>query len=281
MNKKIRSLESYLSPLIVEIATHPIFNKINDLPTLKYFMQQHVFAVWDFVCLLKKLYSGIVTTTVPWYPPKDPLSAHLISEILMEEESDLSSDGKNYLSHFEMYLQAMGSIGADTSVINNFIFALSNGSPIDDAIKNSSILESTKQFIRTTFSFFDCGIHEIAAAFVFGREAITSSMFIPLVKELKENFSKDEIKALDPLIFYLDRHIELDDGEHLPKSLKMISNLAENDNKKWDDIKIAAKKALISRINFLNGIQQGILTNQGNVHLTTLPQFSGMIQNCY
>ena len=261
---KIKHLELDLSPLITEIANHPLFTEINDFVTLKYFIQQHVFPVWDFVCLLKKLYSGIVPTTIPWFPPQDHLSIRLVSEILIEEESDRSLDGKAYLSHFEMYLQARESIGADTSVINNFLNILLNGSSLDHAIKNTPILESTKQFVKTTFSFFNCRIHEIAAAFVFGREAITSSMFIPLVKELRMGFSKAEIKSLAPFIFYCDRHIELDNDEHLPKALNMLSNLADDDDAKWNEIEVAAKKSLTSRIDFLNGVHAEIQKNRSD-----------------
>ena len=86
---------------------------IHTLNHLRIFMEHHVFAVWDFMCLLKELHRRIVCTQAPWFPPKDAYCAHLISRILVEEEGDLTEDQQHYLSHFELYLTAMKKIGAN------------------------------------------------------------------------------------------------------------------------------------------------------------------------
>ena len=70
-------------------------------------MECHVFAVWDFMSLLKKLQQDLVPTGSPWVPSGDGSVARFVNEIVMEEESDETldnTDGIRYSSHFEIYL---------------------------------------------------------------------------------------------------------------------------------------------------------------------------------
>ena len=63
---------------------------------------------------------------------------------------------------------------------------------------------------------------------------------------------------IKPLLYYFNRHIELDDGEHFPKALQILVNLAGNDQKKWREIMFHAQIALQARLSFLNQIQKKI-----------------------
>ena len=44
------------SPLMEKINQHPLYQSIHTLSHLRIFMEHHVFAVWDFICLLKELH---------------------------------------------------------------------------------------------------------------------------------------------------------------------------------------------------------------------------------
>ncbi|MBA2652421.1 MAG: DUF3050 domain-containing protein [Tatlockia sp.] len=256
MTNYINHLNKKLRPLTLEVANHEVYNHITSLNNLRLFMEQHVFAVWDFMCLLKELHRNLVSTSSPWFPPKDALSANLINSILTEEESDLAEDGKSYLSHYEIYINAMEEIGANTDSINEMLKLLKTGHTIEDALSLISIRLSTKEFILTTFSFFKLDVHELASAFVFGREGVTSAMFLPLLKQLENKLEHSDKHQLNTLTYYFKRHIDLDDNEHFPKALKMLANMIGNDSNKRDAIEEVAKIALKARINFLTGIQK-------------------------
>lgn len=255
MMNNIEYLIERLEPYTLAVANHGIYNQITTLEKLRLFMGQHIFAVWDFMCLLKELHRNLVTTSSPWFPPKDALSANLISSILVEEEGDLAEDG-TYLSHYELYIKAMNEVGADIAPINQMLALLKEGNTIENALKSIPINSATKEFILTTFSFFKFEVHELAAAFVFGREGITGSMFLSLLQQLENNLSDSDKRHLNTIIFYFKRHIDLDDNEHFPKAIKMLSNLTGNDKNKFDDVERIAKIALQARSNFLTGIQK-------------------------
>jgi hypothetical protein len=229
---------------------------MDSIHCLQRFMEQHVFAVWDFMCLLKELHRQIVSTSAPWFPPKDAMSANLISAILVEEEGDITEDG-DYASHFDIYISAMENLGANTSSIKALLQRLRSGRLLQDAIKNlPGVHLNTKKFVSTTFSFFNRPVHEIAAAFVYGREGITAPMFTSLLEQLERKVKQPE--RLRTVVYYFKRHIALDSEEHFPKALKMLSNLIGSDQQKLKDVEKAAIEALNARIHFLTGIRESL-----------------------
>ncbi len=247
------------APLIEEINQHPIYQSIRTLNNLRIFTEHHVFAVWDFICLLKELHRCIVCIQAPWFPPKDAYCAHLISRILIEEEGDRTEDQQQYLSHFELYLSTMKQISADVQPVQTFLSLLRTGCNVKRALHELALPLSVQQFVTTTFSFFSDKPHVIAAVFVYGREAITPNLFTPLMQRLRQTLSIEDQSRVSILRYYLRRHIELDHTDHLPQALQMISRLAGDDSKKWDEIAIAAQQALEARLDFLAGIHTAIL----------------------
>ncbi len=67
---KLKIINEQLTPLIQKIKNHAIYAAIDSIENLRIFMEYHVFAVWDFICLLKELYHRLVTTRAPWFPRK-------------------------------------------------------------------------------------------------------------------------------------------------------------------------------------------------------------------
>ena len=110
----MKSTKDRLNQKKAELSAHPIFSEIHSLSVLQRFMESHVFAVWDFMSLTKRLQQELTCTRLPWLPPRDPHAARLINEIVLGEESDDRLDAGHY-SHFELYLDAMREIGASTT----------------------------------------------------------------------------------------------------------------------------------------------------------------------
>ena len=125
MNEYIEKIKKAIEPLRQQIINHKVYSVINDKDDLKVFMQYHVFAVWDFMSLLKSLQNNLTCTSVPWFPKGSADTRYLINEIVVGEESDVDSFGKRK-SHFELYLDAMSQCGADTAQIEKFISELKN-----------------------------------------------------------------------------------------------------------------------------------------------------------
>ena len=120
MNPNIDFIENEIAPLRAQLKDHSLYKNLQSLQDVRIFMENHVFAVWDFMSLLKALQIDLTTVTTPWVPRKNAILARFINEITVAEESDFDKDGV-VKSHFEMYLDAMQEVGADTSKINAFV----------------------------------------------------------------------------------------------------------------------------------------------------------------
>lgn len=217
-------------------------------------MEEHIYAVWDFMSLLKALQNHVTCTTVPWRPNVAPKLARFINEIVLGEECDENEIGE-IKSHFEMYVDAMQQIKADTSEINAFLESINNGASIDQAIKDHNVSPIAAKFLKFTFSVIETGKpHLIASAFTFGREDLIPDMFIGMVKQLSESSNVE----CNKLIYYLQRHIEIDGDEHGPLSLELVQNLCGEDETKWKEATEVAKEAMQTRIELWNGINTRI-----------------------
>ena len=238
--------------------SHPLYEKVKTIADLNCFLENHVYAVWDFMSLLKALQAKLTCTTTPWFPTKNRETRYLINEIVLAEESDLTIDGRHQ-SHYEMYVEAMEACGASTSGIESFLSEINSLHNIFVAIKTSDLHPNIKAFLDFTFRVIDEGkTHEIAAAFTFGREDLIPSMFTAILKNFQANFPETD---LSKLIYYFERHIELDADEHGPMAMKMITELCGTDAKKWKDVEEISILALEKRIGLWDAIEETITKN--------------------
>ena len=250
----IQNLEKNLSSTRKSLINHSLYSKLDSKQKLVEFMENHVFAVWDFMSLIKALQRNLTCIEVPWIPNENRLAGRLVNEIVLAEESDVDLNG-NPKSHFELYLESMIQIGASTKKIEDFIFKIKTLKSYNKSIENINISPVVKEFMDFTFNIINTyKNHVIASVFTFGREDLIPDMFIEIVKKLSIN---DEIKA-NHLIYYLERHIEIDADEHGPMALKMIEKLCGEDEMKWKEAEIASKKALEMRIKLWDYIENKI-----------------------
>ena len=251
INRKIQSQKEML-------LQHPLYEKVKTVEDLHQFLESHVYAVWDFMSLLKALQSKLTCTTTPWFATQNPQMRYLINEIVLAEESDLTLDGKR-LSHFEMYVEAMQSCGAQTTELDTFLQNVVDTKNVFIAIKQSDLHPKIKAFLDFTFRVIEEGkVHKIAAAFTFGREDLIPNMFTEILRNFQNNFPQTD---LSKLIYYFERHIQLDADEHGPMAMQMIAELCQDDAQKWAAVEEISILALEKRIGLWDAIGEKIEAN--------------------
>ena len=245
MNKNIQHINTQIAEYKKDVVNHPLYNQLNTIEDVQKLMEIHVYAVWDFMSLLKGLQIELTCTTLPWKPIGNTKIRRLINSIVLEEESDVDSAG-NPSSHYEMYLDAMKECGANTYEIDKFVNSVSD-------VNLPKVNTAIDSFLATTFDILNSGeAHKIAAAFTFGREDLIPDMFTAIVNDLsKEN-------KLDKFVYYLERHIELDGGEHGPLALELISNLCGEDKQKWKEVEETAIACLVARKELWDLVLKGL-----------------------
>ena len=229
------------------LSSHPLFSGdcLKTLDDLHIFMEHHVYAVWDFMSLIKALQHHVCPSTECWVPTRWTRAglARIINEIVLGEESDIDMGGKGSITHHDLYAQAMLEVGANGRKFESFIERVRNLG-FNDAMENAAVPPASASFMKTTFSFIHTREpHVIAGAFAFGRETLIPGMFQSLLNQM-------QITAHDAPKFhyYLKRHIDLDGDEHGPAAIYMVETLCEHDPVKIHEAEQAALMSLDARI---------------------------------
>ncbi len=249
-NQHIQQLQAAIKATREKLVEHPLYNQLRTIEQIQLFTSYHVFAVWDFMSLLKVLQQNLTCTTIPWVPVGSANTRYLINEIVLGEESDIDEKG-NRTSHFELYLKAMQQLGADTTVIEQLLTYIANGEDIITSMDKLQIPEAIKAFVGFTFEIVrKQPAHVQAAVFTFGREDLIPDMFIGLVRDL----SASHPEKISTLTYYLERHIEVDGDHHSHLAMQMVAELCGNDTYKWQQATEAAITALEKRWLLWNAI---------------------------
>ena len=229
---------------------HPIYSSLNSVGNIRRFMEAHVFAVWDFMSLLKALQRTLTCVEAPWVSRDDPQLVRFINEIVLEEESD--DDGRGgFTSHFELYREAMTECGADRAPIDRFVEALRAGRPWEQALADARVPPHVEQFARNTLSVALSGqVHRAAAAFFYGREELIPDMFRAVLVQMERQTNR----KLDRFHYYIVRHIEVDGDSHGPLARRMMLKLCGDDPARHREAIETATAALRSRIALWDGV---------------------------
>jgi len=240
-----------------ELMRHPIYQMVNQQNNIRIFMQSHVFAVWDFMTILKTLQKRLTCTETPWMPSPDPQAARLINEIVLEEESDHTGDGA-YLSHFDLYRAAMLEIGADITQINRFIELLASGRTVAQALKPLRVPITTKKFVLETMKIQKAKTHSVVACFLMGRENVIPDMF----RRFLETLQSDQQSRYRMMRIYLERHIDLDEDSHAPMGRELLKRMCGIDPTKWAEAAEVTCHSLRMRRMLWDGVLREIRREQ-------------------
>jgi hypothetical protein len=247
--RRFETLRNKIAPLHDALLNHPIYAEVDSLSRLREFMQIHVFAVWDFMSLVKRLQRELTSSSLPWMPPVSSRIARFANEVVLGEESDLGPDGKP-ISHFELYLRAMDEIGADTTLVKGFMSQIDLGARYADVFEEMSVPLGVPEFVNETLRCaIDGSLVEVASFFFFGREDVIPEMFERLLKSWRN--AKAEVPHF---AYYLERHIELDGDSHGPWAREMLTALAGQSESNWQEATSAAERAITSRIKLWDSV---------------------------
>lgn len=251
---QIEQLKSDLASTREALLAHPVYASITDIEGLKHFTQSHVFAVWDFMSLLKSLQINLTCVTLPWMPRGLANTRFLINEIVAGEESDVDEAG-NRISHFELYLRAMKQMGANTELLDILFAEIQSGKSIQQAITDAAIPSEVKTFLQFTFDIIENHpIHVQAAVFTFGREDLIPDMFLKILDKIYADYPE----KVSIFKYYIERHIEVDGGHHSQLATEMVETLCGDDAEKWAEATAASIQSLQVRTRLWDGIVHGL-----------------------
>ena len=235
---------------------HPIFSSLTTKEALAVFMKSHVYAVWDFMSLVKSVQGHLAPTRVPWIPSSKNDVVHAINEIVLSEESDSNMHGNGSSSHFELYLDAMRELQISVYDILIFIENVRNMG-ISKALEISENTPAT-EFVGKTFNTIDRGDPLVIACwFAYGREKIIPGMFLSALKELAISRQK-----APTLYYYLERHTELDGGAHSLFAQQLVDHFCEGNAFKISMAQQASKDAINARLEFWDRVLEAINTTK-------------------
>jgi len=258
---EVEDKQTLLKQKLKEMRLHGVFSSLHNIDDLKTFMEWHVFPVWDFMSLAKRLQQDFTCVTLPWLPNTNSKAAKLINEIILGEETDVLPNRKA-ISHFEMYIISMNEIGASTAQIDTFIDAVRNGQGsaqniVSEALKAVKAHPAIQAFVNGTMDIALNGVTaQVLGSFFYGREDSIPEMF----QHLLETWNIDQTHA-ETFVYYLNRHIELDGDEHGPAVQKIINDKFSGDLDSWNHLFSSAIAAVDLRIALWDALEVQLKEN--------------------
>jgi len=251
-------LRSELQPLREQLIEHRVYRQLCSPEAMHVFMEHHVFAVWDFMSLLKSLQQRLTCVETPWRPGGSSPGCRLVNEIVLGEESDEDGLG-GYASHFALYVASMREAGADTTAISTFIDEICSGNSWGSAMQTASVPPAVRRFVSSTFEIIESNdLCAVASAFTFGREDLLPDVFDQIVAELNSQTSG----SFDRFLYYLQRHIELDGDQHGGMAHQLMEELCRDDAGSWQRALQAARESLHARLQLWDAVAAHIDARQ-------------------
>jgi hypothetical protein len=247
------ALREALDESLGRVEAHPVYTAIATLDDLRAFMEHHVWAVWDFMNLVKAIQQRYTSISLPWTPRGDATVRRFVNEIVLEEESDEHPlDDTGFCSHFELYVGSMAEVGARTEQVERFVGGLDRGDGFPEALAASGCSTAIAHFLSTTWRAARASDEELLAAFAFGRETVIPVMFDRILSEAG---------ALDDaglLRHYLVRHVQLDGDSHGQMAEYLLGAACGDDPDRWARAEVSARRCLDARARLWDAVGEAL-----------------------
>jgi hypothetical protein len=192
---------------------------------------------------------------LPWTPHTDAALGRAFNELVISEESDHGPSDR-IQSHFEIYLEAMDEVGADSSTVRKAVSLIDGGASIEEAMERAATPLSARKFVTSTLEFARRPIHESVAAFCLGREEILPGITKSLLHGIP-----DQDPKLAIFRWYLKRHIELDSTSHGPVTAALFRSVTGTNATLRAEALTAGLEAIHARYDYLTSIANAIREN--------------------
>ncbi len=246
---RVLEVENEISELRNQLQNHKLYNSLKSIDDIKVFMEYHVFAIWSFALLLNNLQINMTEVRTSSISLEKSTDSVLINETVLEEEIETNKVSQTQ-SHFEIYFDAMRQADARTNEINNFIKLIQFNNSVNYSLNKTNIDKRVADFVKFSFSVTKTNKpHLIASALIFGQEEVIPGMFIEILRNVDS-----ENKFYNKLKYYLQGHIDLDIDKQRPLSIKIVSEICNNNQQKWDETITIAKQSLEKRIALWDAI---------------------------
>jgi hypothetical protein len=160
-----------------------LYSCIKTEDDFRVFMENHIFTIWDYMSLLKALENSFRNDSLPWFPSRNAKSLKTLHEVVCQEE--FASDGKGEIkSNFEMYLETMEEIGANTSDILNVLSHARSIDIIQEALTLSNNNVESSYYTRFIYNIIKSGKpHLMATVLALSKETSFPSLFAENLKD--------------------------------------------------------------------------------------------------
>ena len=245
---QLDQLRASLADPLRRVEAHPVYAAVDSVADLRAFMEHHVWAVWDFMNLVKAIQQRYTSTVIPWTPRGDATVRRFINEIVLEEESDEHPVNGGFTSHFELYMRSMDEVDARTDQVARFVDRLGDGLGFEEALAGSGCPPAVSHFLSTTWAAAGATDEELLAAFAFGRETVIPIMFDRI---LQEAGALDDAELLR---HYLVRHVQLDGDSHSEMAEYLLVNACGDSAERWARAEVSARRCLEARAGLWDAV---------------------------
>jgi len=258
---RLGKIQNRVAGLREQLERHQLHRTLEDIGDVRHFMEVHVFGIWNFQCLMNSLLSGESGKH------QSRVDA-LVNEMKRQFDKDTNEVGAT-MSRFDMYVQAMQQLGADTKHIFSFATMLQACEDVKSFSKSPSDgwYGSRTQCVQA--SLLSCGAprgalehcvqtsrlidtgekHKVAASLAFGRQVNILWRLLSILEEAERGGQK-----VEKFKYMLTKFEENYKCSYTPLVFQILVELCGDDDRLWREAEEAAVFGVKARVKLWDNI---------------------------